>query len=331
MTPSGEQPPLVGQQLAIQYLRAGLRKQRLAPAYLFAGPDGVGRAIAARWFVRALLCPQRAAGEELPCGRCSSCRRILQDNHPDLLWVEPTYKHQGKLVTMAETVSAGLKLKSTPQVRLEQVRAIFQFSARTPLESRRSAIVITAAETLAEAAANALLKTLEEPQQSYLILLATDPAHLLSTIVSRCQLIPFRRLSPTQVTDILSNADCPPLPNFVLALAQGSPGQAREALEMWQAIPDNLLEQLQSWPRSVKHSLLLARDIAKHLDVPQQLWLIDYLQQQFWQQSQHSPVARLENARKQLRAFVQPLLVWEIALRPSSERNGSAAGNTLDW
>lgn len=320
----GEQPPLVGQQLAVQYLQAGLRKQRLAPAYLFSGPAGVGRAIAARWFARALLCPNRAAGQDVPCGACSSCRRIThtneRNNHPDLLWVEPTYKHQGKLLTLTESKAAGLKPKSPPQVRLDQVRAISQFAGRTPLESSRSVIVMTAAETLAEAAANALLKTLEEPRQSYLILLATDAALLLTTIVSRCQLIPFRRLAREQVVDVLAHAGAPVLPDFVLDLAQGSPGQAQEMMEVWESIPPELLEQLQAWPRSLRESLTLGREIAKQLDVPRQLWLIEYLQQYCWQQSRGDLVARLEKARTQLRAFVQPQLVWEMTLRPIGDR-----------
>ena len=332
---TGQQPPLIGQELAIQYLKAGLRKQRLVPAYLFSGPDGVGRAIAARWFARALLCPNRPDGHHLPCGRCSSCQRISsgdrsQDNHPDLLWVEPTYRHQGKTITVTEAIAAGHTLKSPPQLRLEQVRSISQFAARTPLEARRSVIVITAAETLAEAAANALLKTLEEPRQSYIILLSIDPARLLPTIVSRCQLLPFRRLSTAQVSDILTSADIgtaadgeltgAPIPDFAFALAQGSPGKALEAIEMSHAIPSDLLERLQVWPTSLKTSLLLGRDIAKQLDIPRQLWLLDYLQHQFWQPLSSGPQStvpcRFERARKQLRAFVQPQLVWEIALRP---------------
>ncbi|MGK7912203.1 MAG: DNA polymerase III subunit delta' [Synechococcus sp.] len=322
----GQQPPLVGQELAIQYLKAGLLKQRLVPAYLFAGPDGVGRAIAARWFARALLCPHRPDGGELPCGQCSSCHRIsngdrTQDNHPDLLWVEPTYRHQGKTISVSEAIAAGHTLKSPPQLRMEQVRDISQFAFRTPLEARRSVIVITGAETLAEAAANALLKTLEEPRQSHLILLATDPALLLSTIVSRCQVLPFHRLSTAQTLSILSACRTSDEPRSIaLALAQGSPGKALEAIEMWQAIPADLIDRLQQWPTSPKSALSLGRDIAKQIDVPHQLWLLDFLQQSVWNESQFTEradaIKRLEDARKQLRAFVSPQLVWEVTLRP---------------
>ncbi|WP_156820174.1 DNA polymerase III subunit delta' [Synechococcus sp. PCC 7336] len=311
-------PPCIGQDLALQYLQAGLACQRLAPAYLFAGPAGIGRALTARWFAQALLCPERSRSRgDRPCGQCSTCQRVQQGSHPDLLWVEPTYKHQNRLLTPSEAIAAGLKRKSPPQTRLEQIRAISRFAIRTPLEAVRSAIILTNAETLAEAAANALLKTLEEPRQARLILLATDPAALLSTIVSRCQLIPFRRLSTSQTADILARNGHTDIPAAILSLAQGSPGRAIQALEYWQAIPAELLEPLQQWPATQRQSLQLGRAIAKQLDVPAQLWLVEYLQQHFWQQSRGAIVQRLEQLRKHLLAFVQPQLAWEVALSPA--------------
>jgi DNA polymerase-3 subunit delta' len=234
-----------------------------------------------------------------------------------LLWVEPTYKHKNELLTVTEAIAAGVQRKSPPQIRLEQVRAIAAFAARLPVEAPRSTIAIDGAETLAEAAANALLKTLEEPGQSRIILIASDPAALLSTIVSRCQLVPFRRLSTQQVTDIVSSQqELHGLPPHLLALAQGSPGLALEAIARFRALPPELAEQLQTWPTTVRGSLELGRSIARDLDVPAQLWLIDYLQQLVSQQGEFRYIPKLERARQQLLAFVQPQLVWEIALTP---------------
>ena len=85
---------LVGQPLAVDLLQAALAQQRLAPAYLFAGPDGVGRRLAALRFLEGVL----AAGQPSPRER----RRLLERNHPDLLWVEPTFQHQGRLLSRAE-------------------------------------------------------------------------------------------------------------------------------------------------------------------------------------------------------------------------------------
>ncbi|NJK63797.1 MAG: DNA polymerase III subunit delta', partial [Synechococcaceae cyanobacterium SM2_3_1] len=89
---------LLGQSLALSLLAAALTKKRLSTAYCFAGPEGVGRALTASWFARAILCTESPQ----PCGQCSNCHLSLQRSHPDLLWVEPTYLHQGRLLTVAE-------------------------------------------------------------------------------------------------------------------------------------------------------------------------------------------------------------------------------------
>ena len=167
---------LVGQQQATALLLAALERQRLAPAYLFCGPDGVGRSIAARRLLEGVI-----AG---PGGSASVRRRLQEGNHPDLLWVEPTYSDKGQLVPASRAAEAGVSRKAPPQLRLEQVRAVSQFLARRPVEAERCLVVIEAVEAMAEGAANALLKTLEEPGDGLLILLTVAPDRLLSC--SRC-------------------------------------------------------------------------------------------------------------------------------------------------
>ncbi|HTL88277.1 MAG TPA: DNA polymerase III subunit delta', partial [Leptolyngbya sp.] len=149
---------LIGQSQAIERLECAIAKNRIAPAYLFTGSTGIGKRLAAECFLEQLLVSSRS--------------RILNRNHPDLLWVEPTYLHQGKRLTAIEAEAAGVKRKSPPMIRLEQIREVSQFLSRPPLESTRSMVVIEQAETLPEAAANALLKTLEEPGRATIILLA---------------------------------------------------------------------------------------------------------------------------------------------------------------
>ena len=206
---------LIGQQQAVELLSRAVEKNRIAPAYLFAGPDGVGRSLAARYFAKLLL-------EE----NIQKQRKL--ENHPDFLWVEPTYLHQGKLLTVAEAAEAGLKRRARPQIRLEQVRDISRFLTRPPLEAPRCVVAIAQAETMAEAAANALLKTLEEPGKATLILIAPSPDSLLPTLVSRCQRIPFYRLSPEAIKQVLEKeGHAEGFKNLaVLEMAQGSPGQA---------------------------------------------------------------------------------------------------------
>ncbi|NJM85712.1 MAG: DNA polymerase III subunit delta', partial [Leptolyngbyaceae cyanobacterium RM2_2_21] len=181
--------PLIGQSQATELLERAVTQQQVAPAYAFLGPEGVGRSLAATAWAEQLLAQTLAQP-----GAASSLRhRIQQRHHPDLLWVEPTYLHQGRRVSVSEAIELGLRRKSSPQIRLEQVREIARYLSRPPLEAERAVVVIEQAETMAEAAANGLLKTLEEPGRATLILIAPDSNALLPTLISRCQQVTFRR------------------------------------------------------------------------------------------------------------------------------------------
>lgn len=300
---------LLGQGTAVELLCQAVEKQQLAPAYLFAGPAGVGRRLAALQFAEILLKAQ-------PDNRVALKRRLAQRNHPDLLWVEPTYLHQGRPVTATEADELGLRRKSPPQIRLTQVREITQFLSRPPLESSRAVVIIEGAETMAEAAANGLLKTLEEPGAATLILLAPAPSALLPTLVSRCQQVPFRRLSAADMATVLRQNGYEALLNQpdVLAMAQGSPGQAIAAWQQLQMLPEPLLQAVRQPPRQLRQALDLARTIAQELDTEAQLWLVDYLQHYYWQRQHAAALHALESARQHLQRFVQPRLVWEVTL-----------------
>ncbi len=300
--------PLIGQSQAVELLMQAVARDRVAPAYLFAGSPGIGKSLAAACFAQLLL--SRSAQDPI------SPHRITQRNHPDLLWVEPTYLHQGKRLSPAEAEAAGVKRKTPPVVRLEQVREIAKFLSRPPLEAPRSLIILDQAETMPESAANALLKTLEEPGQATIILLAPSVESLLPTLVSRCQRIPFYRLDAVTMTRVLK-------PNYpeiledsqILALAQGSPGQAIAHWEKLQSIPAELLESVTQMPSNLREAMGMAKAIAKTLDSEAQLWLVDYLQQIYWAQARGSTALELlEKTKEYLLAYVQPQLVWEVTL-----------------
>jgi hypothetical protein len=146
---------LLGQPRAVQLLEAALTQRRLAPAYLFAGPDGVGRRLAALRFLEGML----AGVEGSPLER----RRLAAGNHPDLLWLEPTYSDKGQLIAASQAEAAGISRRTPPQLRLEQIREVSRFLARRPVEAPGCLVVLEGVEAMAEGAANALLKTLEEP------------------------------------------------------------------------------------------------------------------------------------------------------------------------
>ena len=312
---------LIGQSQAVQLLTQAVARQRIAPAYLFAGSAGIGRRLAAECFIE-LVFSQGKSSEQ----KAILHSRVQQRNHPDLLWVEPTYLHQGKLFSPAEAEAAGLKRKTVPLIRLEQIRGIARFLARSPLEAARSIVVIEQAETMAEAPANALLKTLEEPGRATLILIAPGTESLLPTLISRCQKIPFFRLPSEEVLQVLqrtNQAEILQQPE-ILQLAQGSPGAAIAHWQKLQELPGDLLQSLHQPISSHRNALSLARQIAQTLEPEAQLWLIDYLQQIWWQQmtnnlrsqtqSALSPLEQLEKARTYLRRNVQPRLVWEVTL-----------------
>lgn len=304
--------PLIGQSAAVELLHQAVLQQRVAPAYLFSGPSGVGRSLAARCFLELLF-----TTDALSVKQQGLRNRLQQGNHPDLLWVEPTYLHQGKLLSAAEAVAAGLKRKAPPQVRLEQVRQLAQFLGRPPMAATRSVVVIEQAETMAEAAANGLLKTLEEPGQATLILIAPGAEALLPTLVSRCQRIPFYRLSTEALAQVLQQAGHAEILQHpeLLEIAQGSPGEAIASWQQLQAIPPDLLQALTQPLHSVREALELARRLDKALDPETQLWLVDYLQYAFWRSRRQPKLLKhLEKARQSLLSYAQPRLVWEVAL-----------------
>ena len=307
---------LQGQPLAQRLLIAALERRRVAPAYLFSGPDGVGRRLAALRFLEGLL----GDGECAPRER----RRLEERNHPDLLWVEPTYNHQGRLIPRSEAESIGVSKRTPPQVRLEQIRELSRFLARQPLQSPRGLVVLEQPEAMAEGAANALLKTLEEPGHGLLILLCAAPERLLTTIRSRCQQIRFTRLSEECLRSVLAQipdgqgeqalalaASHPELP----ALAGGSPGALLDHVRMWGSIPEELKQRLQILPTTPLQALGLARDLTEQLDGDQQLWMINWWQHLLWNEStQRERLKRLDRLRQHLLSFVQPRLAWEVTL-----------------
>jgi len=294
---------VLGQTQAIALLKAAIQRERIAPAYLFAGTSGVGRSKAALAFAEILL------------GDRKSVNRIGDRNHPDLLWVEPTYLDKGKMLTAKEAEVAGLKRRALPQIRIEQVREISEFVSRAPLECQRSVVIIEEAQSMAESAANSLLKTLEEPLYATIILIVPDAGSILPTLVSRCQRIPFRRLNQAHVQEILTREGHTDIPPEVIALAQGSAGQAIDSFERFKGIPPELLSAVRQIPKDAKSALAIAKQINKELDVDLQLWLIDYLQNYFWQQQQSKSVLQhLDKARELIARYVQPRLVWEVTL-----------------
>jgi DNA polymerase-3 subunit delta' len=170
---------------------------------------------------------------------------------------------------------------------------------------------------MTEAAANALLKTLEEPGKATIILIASSSDSLLPTLVSRCQRIPFYGLSQTDLKQVLQKIGQQEILEYpeIIAIAQGSPGKAIEAFTQLQNIPSDLLAKLKRSIDNPLQAFAMAKEIVQEIDSQTQLWLVDYLQYFYWQHSQSKRlIEQLEKTRQYLLSYVQPRLVWETTL-----------------
>lgn len=170
-----------GQDSAINFLKGAVSDQRIAHAYIFLGPEGVGRRMTALNFAKALNCGKKDAE---PCDSCPSCRKIDSGTHPDVFMVTPE--------------------EDETAIKIQRVRGLIDSIGLKPYEGRKKVYIIDDAGAMTQEAANAFLKTLEEPPpDSILILLAQDLNLLLPTITSRAQILKFFPLAAEKAKDIL--------------------------------------------------------------------------------------------------------------------------------
>jgi DNA polymerase-3 subunit delta' len=213
---------ILGQERVLNYLRAALSRGRLAHAYLFLGPEGVGKESVAKALAGALNCAApREDGDT--CGFCPSCKRLAAGTHPDFLVIRPTSKER------------------PPKIVIDQIREFRRVTAYPPVAGGWRVTLIKPGEDLRDESANALLKTLEEPPpQHLLILTAGVEADLFPTVVSRCQKLAFTPLPYPLITQELIRRELSPSQAALLAALSG--GSLGRALAME---PEELLRQRQ--------------------------------------------------------------------------------------
>ena len=254
----------LGQPKAVLLLSRALQNERLAHAYLFSGPEGVGKKTTARQFTAILLCKDKNTIE--PCGTCSSCVQFSSNNNPDFLHIKP----------------------EGATIKIDQVRSLKKALSYPPMESPRRVILLEDVHTMRREAGNSLLKLLEEPPPDNILLLTADDSEpLLQTIISRCQTVPFYPLPSGLAAQIITRQNSSLSPDAVLRLAHltgGCPGLAQAIdteglLPTYEKIISSLLEPGIHQADRIESALslaVLAADLKDGLDQ-----LLDLLRQFF--------------------------------------------------
>ena len=202
---------ILGQPRVRDFLRTSVKGGRVTHAYLFVGPSGSNKTMAAYALAQALMCPKGPDGPRGgQCGACDACGRIMRKKHPDVHYYAPAGVN-GYLV--------------------EQVREIVADTALAPIMASKKVYILDRVDLLGTSAANAFLKTLEEPPADVvLILLGRTRESVLPTILSRCQVVPFRHIPASEAAGIIRQNTGAPIEQARMAI-EACGGSITRAIE----------------------------------------------------------------------------------------------------
>ncbi len=200
-----------GQEQAAELLGRSMMKNRLAHAYLFAGPSGVGKLTAALELAAAWMCSATDSGY---CGTCNDCKRVFRFQHPDVRFTIPQLEKTepediaSLFQARADDGISPIRLPGNSRIKIDQIRSMRRRLSRKSFENKGHIEIIVDSDRMGVEAANALLKTLEEPpDDTVIILISSAWSALLPTIRSRAHLVRFRRLSENMIVDILMSSN----------------------------------------------------------------------------------------------------------------------------
>lgn len=266
-------------------------RDRLAHAYLMIGPEGTGRLRFARVFSQWLLCDHSEKVQtQIPCQQCRSCKLWHGSNHPDFFEVTP---------------EAPSKI-----IKVDAVRALSGRINQTSNQAgSKRVIIIQPAEAMATAAANALLKSLEEPPEGVIFLLvANADATLLATVRSRCQPVNLPLPSSSEATAFLGNHSSQlsaEAQQVALELAANRP---LRALEMSEAGVPEWFAKMQSMISQLESGQALSMDVAKQCEQQSSQYAIPLLQQLLLNKIRSQALAATAETQSDFQAFT---LVWQ--------------------
>lgn len=228
---------IIGQKRVKDILSRAFRNQRLTHAFLFHGPEGVGKEATALELAKMILCEHP---DQAPCGACGQCHKVSGLNHSDVMYIFPAMKSTKpeEERTVLDSVVANPYFRqrpwAAPTISIDKIRELRRVSAIKSFEGRGRVIVIAEADKMTTEASNAVLKILEEPSKKMtLILTALNKESLLPTIVSRCQEIKFAYLSDSEIEQALRQQSQVPdtQASFLARIAFGSYRRALEWLD----------------------------------------------------------------------------------------------------
>lgn len=171
---------VIGQEYIVRSIKNAVREGKIGHAYLFCGPRGTGKTTMARLLAKSVNCENPT---EAPCGHCENCIAAANGTHPDII-----------------------EINAANETHVEDIRDLIERSRLAPMQGLHKVYIIDEVHQLSSAASSALLKTLEEPPENVIFILATtDPQKLLPTIISRCQRYDFSKVRKDQIRDHLLN------------------------------------------------------------------------------------------------------------------------------
>ena len=293
-------------------LESILERKIFSNGYIFYGPESIGKKQTAIQFIKEIF-NQYSSNINIE-------KKIIDNNHPDFLLIEPTYVFKGNLINRSEAEPS----KSNKEtIRIEQIRNIKKFLGHKSIESDKKIVLIVDAHLLNEAASNCLLKTLEEPTNGLFILLTSNLNLILDTIISRCQLIRFKSFSNKQLEIFVMNHSDSSISETdkelnlkdLISSSNGSPGKILNNIKIWNELPNEIKDSLE-FPLSDNLEILkISKKISEELEIDKQIFLINLVQRKCWRKTQNKNIIKkLEDLKKHLKSLIQPRLAWEVTL-----------------